>query len=100
MQTPPMSVIRIAMTIATIGRLTKNSDMIDQGFWGLVEGSGVGDCAGGGVHSFTVTDDPSRTFCQPWTITLSPGFSPSVTSHNAPIRSPIFRGRMCALLSA
>jgi hypothetical protein len=27
MHTPPMSVIRIAMTIATIGRLTKNSDI-------------------------------------------------------------------------
>src|SRR5260370_7910681 len=27
MQTPPTSVIKIAMTIATIGRLTKNSDM-------------------------------------------------------------------------
>src|SRR6202011_5452868 len=27
MQTPPISVMRIAMTIATIGRLTKNSDM-------------------------------------------------------------------------
>jgi hypothetical protein len=27
MQTPPISVIKIAMTIATIGRLTKNSDI-------------------------------------------------------------------------
>jgi len=27
MHTPPMSVIRIAMTIATMGRLTKNSDI-------------------------------------------------------------------------
>src|SRR6266446_1682179 len=65
MHTPPMSVIKIAMTIATIGRLTKNSDMIDHGFCGLVEGAGVGDCAGGGVHSFTVTVDPSFTFWAP-----------------------------------
>src|SRR5215469_15956618 len=31
MHTPPISVIRIAMTIATIGRLTKNSDMARSG---------------------------------------------------------------------
>src|ERR1700730_8925272 len=33
MQTPPTSVIKIAMTIATIGRLTKNSDMRSGFLW-------------------------------------------------------------------
>ena len=49
------------MTIATIGRRTKNSDIIDQGFCGLADGIGTGDWAGG-VHSFTVTVEPSRAF--------------------------------------
>src|SRR5438477_1851704 len=43
MQTPPINVIRIAMTMATIGRLTKNSDI------GLMfSGSGRSDFLGRG----------------------------------------------------
>src|SRR4029077_19015842 len=96
MHTPPMSVIRIAMTIATIGRLTKNSDMAQRPD-GDVDVAAVVWSAGG-VHSFTLTVEPSRAFWTPCTTTLSPGFKPSVTSHNAPMRSPVFTGRMLTLL--
>src|SRR6185503_12646553 len=50
-----------------------------------------------GACSFGFTTEPSRTFCNPSTITISPGFTPSCTIHCSPTRSPTFTDRMLTL---
>src|SRR5581483_2703462 len=58
MQTPPISVIKIAMTMATMGLSTKNFDTRNVSYFlgSAANGVAVG-C--GGVHGFVTTATPS-----------------------------------------
>src|SRR5215470_12067892 len=104
----PMIVITIEITIATIGRLTKNL-----GTWGYLvpgwpsafaTGCSVGLSAAlfsdGGSHGFATTAEPDLIFCKPSTITFSPDFRPDVMTQSVPMRGPTFTGRISAFPSA
>src|SRR5476649_1122676 len=98
---PPTIVMMIAMTIATMGRLMKNFAMalyLSRGGSVAVGGDGLAAAGGGGggVHGLATTGAPLRTFCNPSTITVSPGLTPEVTNHMEPIVSPILIGRISA----
>src|ERR1035437_6518951 len=91
-ETAPMSTIKMAMTIATIGRLMKNLYMAQTwrenylgGFDGVAEL--VSDPNGLG---FTIT--PSFTFCAPSTTMRSPALRPLSITQFAPTCSPTFTG--------
>src|SRR5260370_32158474 len=86
----PMMTVRMAMTIATMGRLMKNLDI---GFYLPFASL---DCAENGL-GFTCA--PGRTFCTPSPTTRSPGFNPSSTIHMEPTCSPTFTDTMLTLFS-
>ena len=73
--TPPTITIRIAITIATIGRLMKNFD--------IAQFPSPESCAG-----LAVTRVPSLSFASPSTTTCSPGLRPSSIN---PHRPELFR---------
>jgi hypothetical protein len=90
----PMIVIRMEMTIATIGRLMKKEAML------AYFSSGLGwSPAGGGVHGLASTGMPPRTFVAPSTMTVSPAFKPDSMTQSLPSRCPTFTGRISALPS-
>src|SRR5206468_1419995 len=73
--TAPTITVTIAITMATIGRLMKNLDMIQ-----LPAGEAAADVI--------LTGMPSLTFCTPSTTTRSPGLRPWSIIHMGPLRSP------------
>src|SRR5512143_3183623 len=120
MATRPRMTMRMAITMATIGRLIKNLDIAGYLFsagWatgfvsGLTTGAGAAAFSSGlsgvvaavwafGEHGFGVTGIPGLTFWVPSTTTVSPGFSPSAMIHSEPIRSATLTGLMSTFLSA
>src|ERR1700752_5540883 len=67
----PTTTVRMAMTIATIGRLMQKLEIMDHV---LRYCAGVAELA---TNGFGLTTISGLTFCVPSTTTLSPGFSPS-----------------------
>ena len=100
----PTITVRMAMTIATMGRRMKKSaiTVIPWRAWPRrLCGFGL---FGGLGHSFlrpssACTGAPSRTFCKPSTTMRSPGLSPSRIRRFSPICSPTLTARCVALLS-
>src|ERR1700722_17989914 len=125
--TAPTITIRMAITIATIGRLMKKLDMDLDSFRSNFEIPALTSSAGAareeaGLLRFSKQDDhcyysgthvrghwvtnglgctvvPGRRVCWPCATTRSPGFSPSWIIHMVPTRSPTFTERMAILLS-
>ena len=95
--TAPAIVIRMAMTIATIGRRMKNSAM---GL--LLPVFPAGAAAGSGVleASFGTTVIPDFTRCSPSTTIRSPGFRPSSMTTMLPSIGPTLTTLIVTLLSA
>src|SRR5215469_2094646 len=98
----------IAITIATIGRLTKNLGTDDYSgcdFFSSFTAGWSTELPGalfseGFVQGFATTGIPFLIFCKPSTTTFSPGFSPDVITQSLPTRGPTFTGRPAALPSA
>src|SRR5258708_5914806 len=67
----PTTTVRMAMTIATIGRLMKKLEIMAKF---LPYCAGVGE---GATYGFGLTTASGLTFWVPSATTLSPGFSPS-----------------------
>ena len=78
--------VTIAITMATIGRLMKNLDMLQLPSTGAATRVGL-------------TGMLSLTFCTPSTTTRSPGLRPSSIIHIAPVRSPTLTVLRLTLLS-
>ena len=82
----PMNTVKIAITIATMGRLIKNLDMSH--FPPEPESNGTG-----------VTVSPSLILDVPSATTRSPTFKPLLMTHIVSTRSPTSTLRMATLLS-
>ena len=84
--TAPTITVTMAITMATMGRLIKNLDIVQLPFAGAATRVGL-------------TTIPSLAFCTPSNTTRSPGSRPSSTIHSAPVRSPTFTVLTVTLLS-
>ena len=96
--TAPAIVIRIAMTIATIGRRTKKAPTAL--LPGLFGARGSAASAAAVEASFGTTVIPERTRCRPSTTIRSPGFKPSSMTQRLPSTGPILTTLIVTLLSA
>src|SRR6266851_1351368 len=103
--TAPVITKKIAITIATIGRLMKNLDIGGQVCGAGVAGEDDGvappePSAAAGSASVGATSIPSDTFCTPSVTTRSPGETPESIILSSPARLPSVTGRSVTLLSA
>ena len=85
--------VTIAITIATIGRLMKKSEITAQ-FLSFDVGPGVG-----ATNGFGLTTRFGLICWMPSTTTRSPGFRPPSMIHIEPLRSPTVTGRMLTVLA-
>ena len=103
--TAPTMTMTIEMTIATIGRRTKNFDMgyFPAGFGASAFSAGAAGAAASAFAAsigFGFTSAPGLTCWRPSTTTVSPAFTPSETTQRSPKRGPIFTVRISALFPA
>ena len=101
----PTITVRMAMTIATMGRRIKKSaiTVTPCRVVGLAWRALACRPLGGLSHlrsGFRLHGAPSRTFCRPSVMMRSPAFNPSRMSRFSPIVSPTLTARWLALLSA
>src|SRR5262245_63694000 len=94
----PSKTVTIAMTIATVGRRMKKSDM-DQ-CRAEVSDTGVTRAESAAAGAWVArTFTPGRTFCIPSTTITVPATSPVSTTQSLPTRAPALTGRTATALS-
>src|SRR5665647_2179671 len=100
MATLPITMMNRAITHAKMGRSMKNFAMQCAPYFAADEAEAGDGGAPAGCQGTGLTGASPRSFWKPSTITCSPVFRPSSTTHCVPLAEPILTGRGVTLPSA
>src|SRR5258705_10283954 len=98
--TAPVMTMRMAITIATIGRPTKKRDIAQRSAVDEPEGDGAADAEALSDAGTACTDIPGLMYARMETITLSPALTPCSTTDDEPTCPATETGRNWTLPSA